>query len=147
WMTGNTLTTVPSLENANQAILAKAIPFTIPFTNHQEYLLVQNAFNLPAALVVLAVTWLLMLGVSESARTAALMVFTKTAVVLLFIAMGAIFLFGGNMHVLQHNWFADGWNTFAPNGFDGILTGASLIFFAYIGFDAVSTAAEETKNP
>jgi APA family basic amino acid/polyamine antiporter len=75
------------------------------------------------------------------------MVFIKTAVILLVIGVGAAFLFGGNMHVLQTNWFANGWDTFAPNGMDGIVTGASTIFFAYIGFDAVSTAAEETKNP
>jgi APA family basic amino acid/polyamine antiporter len=67
--------------------------------------------------------------------------------VLLFIVMAAIYLFGGHMDVLQHNWFENGMDSFAPNGFDGIITGASLIFFAYIGFDAVSTAAEETKNP
>lgn len=146
-LTSNTIETVKSLDSANPAILATHIPFTIPFTNHQEILLIQNAFNLPAFLVVLAVTWLLTLGVSESAKTAALMVFAKTAVILLFIAMGGIFLFGGHMDTLQHNWFANGWQTFAPNGFQGILAGAGLIFFAYIGFDAVSTAAEETKNP
>lgn len=146
-LTGNTLETVSSLDKANPEILLNAIPFTIPFTNHSEFLLVQSAFNLPAFVAVLGITWLLMLGVSESAKSAAVMVFMKTAVVLLFIAMGGIFLFGGNMNVLQHNWFADGWNSFAPNGWHGIITGASLIFFAYIGFDAVSTAAEETKNP
>ncbi len=147
YLVGNTLDTVHSMSHANPDILVKAIPFTIPFTNTQEILLIQSAFNLPAFLIVLAVTALLLIGVSESARMTAIMVFIKTAVVLLFIAMGGFFLFGGNMQVLETNWFADGWNTFAPNGFDGIVTGASLIFFAYIGFDAVSTAAEETKNP
>ncbi len=149
WMVNNTVSTVHSMEAIkNPDLLVKAIPFTFPFTDVSEILIVQKAFNLPACLIILCVTWLLVRGVSESAKTAAVMVFIKTAVVLLFIVMSGWFLFGGgNMHVLHTNWFADGWNTFAPNGWKGIITGASLIFFAYIGFDAVSTAAEETKNP
>lgn len=146
-LTSNTIDTVSSLQGVDQSILLKAIPFTIPFTDTQQILLIQQAFNLPAALIVLAVTALLYIGVSESAKTAAVMVFMKTSVVLMFIAFGAFYLLNGHPDVLQKNWFADGWNTFAPNGWSGILTGASMIFFAYIGFDAVSTAAEETKNP
>jgi APA family basic amino acid/polyamine antiporter len=149
WLSNNMLDTVSAegLAKVDHSILLKAIPFTIPFTDTQQYLLVQSAFNLPAFLIVLAVTWLLVLGISESARTAALMVFIKTSVVLLFIVVGALFLANGNLPVLQHNWFAEGWKTFSPNGMQGIVSGASTIFFAYIGFDAVSTAAEETKNP
>lgn len=155
WLVNNTITTVHEVsEIANPELLIKAIPFTIPFTTTSEILVVQQAFNVPAFAIILAVTWLLVMGVSESAKTAAIMVFIKTAVVLLFILMSAVFLFGGNMDLLQQNWFngplsagGDWWSTFAPNGFNGIITGASLIFFAYIGFDAVSTAAEETKNP
>lgn len=120
---------------------------------HPFFISLYNAFNLPAFLVVLAVTALLYIGVQESAKTAAVMVFTKTAVVLLFIAVGIYFIASQFGHgsweqtSLHTNWFANGWKTFAPNGFNGIVTGASTIFFAYIGFDAVSTAAEETKNP
>jgi basic amino acid/polyamine antiporter, APA family len=149
WLVSNTLDTVSQagLKDVDMSIVLQKIPFVIPFTTEQQYLLVQSAFNLPAFVIVMAVTALLIIGVSESARTAAVMVFTKTFVVLLFIAVGAMFLLGGHMPVLQHNWFADGWKTFAPNGLPGIITGASTIFFAYIGFDAVSTAAEETKNP
>jgi APA family basic amino acid/polyamine antiporter len=149
WMISNTLDTISpeGLKNVDMSIVMQKIPFTIPFSDTQQILLVQKAFNIPAFLIVAAVTALLIRGVSESARTAAVMVFIKTAVVLLFITVGAMFLFGGHMGVLQHNWFAHGWNTFAPNGLPGIVTGASTIFFAYIGFDAVSTAAEETKNP
>lgn len=145
----NTIDTVSpaAMKAVDMSIVLKAIPFTIPFTTEDKILLIQSAFNLPAFLIVLAVTALLLVGVSESARTAAIMVFVKTFVVLLFIGIGGTFLFGGHMDVLQHNWFADGWKTFAPNGMNGIITGASTIFFAYIGFDAVSTAAEETKNP
>ncbi len=149
WMVGNTLDTVHSLKDiTHPEILIRAIPFTIPFTDTTEVLLLQSAFNIPACLAVLAITGLLLLGVSESAKMTAVMVFIKTSVILLFIAMAGIYLFGGgHPEAIQTNWFADGWNTFAPNGMDGIVTGASLIFFAYIGFDAVSTAAEETKNP
>jgi basic amino acid/polyamine antiporter, APA family len=146
-VTGNTFETVTSLKNIDSSIVMQAIPFQIPFSDMQQYLLIQKAFNLPAFAIVMAATSLLYVGVSESARTAAMMVFMKTAVVLLFIGVGAVFLLGGHMDVLHQNWFANGWKTFSPNGFDGIITGASTIFFAYIGFDAVSTAAEETKNP
>lgn len=145
---GNTLTTVHSLEQADPDILIRAIQFTIPFTDTTEFLLVQSAFNVPAFLAVAAITGLLLLGVSESAKMTAVMVFIKTSVILLFIGLAGLFLMSPTgTETIQHNWFADGWNTFAPNGFDGIVTGASLIFFAYIGFDAVSTAAEETVNP
>ncbi len=149
FLTGNTFETVHSLDAANPEILLKAIPFTIPFTESTEILLVQGAFNIPAFLVVMAITALLMFGVSESAKMATAMVFMKTGVILLFIAAAGFFIFGApeNMATVQTNWFADGWNTFAPNGFEGIVTGSSLIFFAYIGFDAVAAAAEETKNP
>ncbi len=149
FITGNTFETVHSLDAANPDILLKAIQFTIPFTETSEYLLVQSAFNIPAFLVVMAITALLLFGVSESAKMATAMVFMKTGVILMFLAVAGIFIFGGaeNMATVQTNWFADGWNTFAPNGFEGIVTGASLIFFAYIGFDAVAAAAEETRNP
>lgn len=150
FLSSNTLTTEVSLDKADPSLLLKAIPFTIPFTDDHYYLLIQKAFNVPAFIIVMLITTLLFFGVSESARTAAVMVFIKTGVILLFVAVGALFIFGGNpqhMAIAHENWFANGWQTFAPNGFYGILTGASTIFFAYIGFDAVSTAAEETKNP
>jgi basic amino acid/polyamine antiporter, APA family len=85
--------------------------------------------------VVLAVTALLCLGVRESARANTIMVFTNPAVVVLFIVLAFTGFKSGNL------------KPFAPNGFDGVVTAASLIFFAYIGFDAISTSGEETKNP
>lgn len=115
--------------------------------NHDVYLLFYQAFNLPAFIITLAVTALLFVGVQESARSAAAMVFVKTAVVLMTIVVGFFYLTGKGFEPLMVNWFSDGWNSFAPNGWAGVITGASTIFFAYIGFDAVSTAAEETKNP
>jgi APA family basic amino acid/polyamine antiporter len=92
--------------------------------------------NLPAVLVVLLVSTLLYFGVKESARFNSVLVLIKLAMIALFLVAG-----------LPHVDFATHWQPFAPNGFSGIMTGAAIIFFAYIGFDAVSTTAEEAKNP
>jgi APA family basic amino acid/polyamine antiporter len=91
--------------------------------------------NIPAALIVLGITWLLYIGVRESARANNVMVVVKLLVLSLFVGLGA-------WHVNPDNF-----TPFAPNGWTGIHQGAAIIFFAYIGFDAISTAAEETKNP
>jgi APA family basic amino acid/polyamine antiporter len=91
--------------------------------------------NFPAAIIVLLVTALLVRGIKESARAAGLIVLLKLGVILFFIAVG----------VPAVN--ADNWTPFMPNGFEGVRAAAAIIFFAYIGFDAVSTAAEEAKNP
>ena len=91
--------------------------------------------NLPAFAIVALITWLLLLGVRESARTNNLLVAIKLIVLTLFIVAGA-------QHIHPENY-----HPFAPNGFAGIHHGAALVFFAYIGFDAISTAAEETRNP
>jgi len=91
--------------------------------------------NIPAALIVLAVTWLLYIGVRESARANNIMVVVKLIVLTIFIVLGAT-------HIDMANY-----TPFAPNGWRGIHQGAAIVFFAYIGFDAISTAAEETKNP
>jgi len=91
--------------------------------------------NVPAFAIVMLITWLLLRGVRESARANNIMVGIKLLVLTLFIVMG-----------LQHINTAN-YHPFAPNGFRGIHQGAAIVFFAYIGFDAISTAAEETKNP
>jgi APA family basic amino acid/polyamine antiporter len=91
--------------------------------------------NLPAFVIVMAITWLLMRGVRESTRANNIMVVVKLIVLALFIVMGMTKINTANYH------------PFAPNGFTGIHHGAAIVFFAYIGFDAISTAAEETKNP
>lgn len=91
--------------------------------------------NVPAFGIVMLITWLLLLGVRESARANNIMVAVKLAVLALFLVVGA-------MHINPANY-----TPFAPNGFKGIHQGAAIVFFAYIGFDAISTAAEETKNP
>ncbi|MFL5595956.1 MAG: amino acid permease [Gemmatimonadaceae bacterium] len=91
--------------------------------------------NVPAFAIVALITWLLLRGVRESARANNIMVAIKLIVLALFIIMGAQHINTANYH------------PFAPNGFTGVHQGAAIVFFAYIGFDAISTAAEETKNP
>jgi APA family basic amino acid/polyamine antiporter len=91
--------------------------------------------NIPAFAIVMAITWLLLRGVKESARANNIMVVIKLLVLTLFVVVGA-------MHIDTSNY-----RPFAPNGWRGIHQGAAIVFFAYIGFDAISTAAEETKNP
>jgi len=91
--------------------------------------------NLPAVLIVLLITLLLIAGTSESSKVTNVAVLIKVAIVLFFIVVGAA-------HIHTANW-----HPFLPFGVGGISSGASLIFFAYIGFDQVSTAAEEVKDP
>ena len=91
--------------------------------------------NLPASLIVMLMCVLLVVGVRESARFNAVMVAIKGTVILFFIAIGA-------------SWVKpENWSPFAPYGTSGVMAAAAVVFFAYIGFDAVSTTAEEAKNP
>jgi len=92
-------------------------------------------FNIPALLITMLVTWVLVRGVKEGANANVAMVIVKIGAILLFC-------FGAAGAINTANW-----HPFAPHGFPGILTGASIVFFTYIGFDSVSTAAEECKNP
>lgn len=96
---------------------------------------VQTLFNLPALLIMLIITAVLSLGVRESARFNNIMVAIKVAVVVLFIVVGA-------RHVQPANW-----QPFMPFGMSGVFGAAALVFFAFIGFDAVTAAAEEVRNP
>ena len=95
----------------------------------------QIALNLPALLIVLLLTVLLVYGIKESARANTTAVIIKTAIVVFFIAFGAFYINPTN------------WKPFIPHGFTGVMSGAAIVFFAFIGFDAVSTTAEETRNP
>ena len=104
---------------------------------------VDGAFNLPAFLIVLLVTGILIIGVRESANVNTLIVFTKVGVVIALIILGL-------KYIVPANWtpfIPPPTGKFGEFGWTGILTGAGKIFFAYIGFDAVSTAAQEAKNP
>jgi len=99
--------------------------------------------NLPAMFIIAVLTLLLVIGIRESANFNNIMVITKVSVIVLFIAIGFAFVYSGN------------WDPFIPKntgewghfGWSGVLRGAGVIFFAYIGFDAVSTAAQEARNP
>ena len=107
----------------------------MPFINLPFGLEIPVAANLPAIAIVLILTLLLIKGIKESTKVATIMVGVNLFIIISFIVVGS-------MYVQPENWVP-----FAPNGIEGIFTGAFVIFFAYIGFDAISTAAEETKNP
>src|SRR6185295_17903240 len=96
-------------------------------------------FNLPAFLIALVITAVLVIGIRESAQFNAVIVVIKVSVVVFVISNGIAY-------ISKNNWGTD-WSSFAPFGFSGIGAGAAYIFFAYIGFDAVSTTAQEAKNP
>jgi basic amino acid/polyamine antiporter, APA family len=92
-------------------------------------------FDLPALAINAIITWLVYVGVKESRNVSNIMVIIKLAIILLIIAVGVFYLDTAN------------WEPFMPNGFSGVMGGAAAVFFAFIGFDAVSTLAEETPNP
>jgi APA family basic amino acid/polyamine antiporter len=100
---------------------------------------VEIGFNLPAFIIALVITAILAIGIKESARFNTAIVVVKVSVVLFVIVLGM-------RYINFANWGHD-WHSFAPYGFGGIGAGAAYIFFAYIGFDAVSTTAQEAKNP
>lgn len=105
----------------------RAAPGAIPGVN--------TLFNLPAFLIMMVLTFMLSLGVRESARVNNVMVVIKTGVVLLFIVVGVGYV------------KPDNWQPFMPFGAGSVMSAAALVFFAFIGFDAVTSAAEEVKNP
>ena len=100
-------------------------------------------FNLPAMLISAAATLLLIVGIRESARVNAVIVVVKVTVVLLIIGLGGMFISTENWHP----FIPPNTGEFGEFGWSGVMRGAGVIFFAYIGFDAVSTAAQESKNP
>jgi APA family basic amino acid/polyamine antiporter len=100
---------------------------------------VEVGWNMPAFIIALIITAVLAIGIKESARFNSTIVVIKVSVVLFVIGLGF-------RYVNPSNW-GNSWSTFAPMGFSGVGAGAAYIFFAYIGFDAVSTTAQEAKNP
>jgi APA family basic amino acid/polyamine antiporter len=92
-------------------------------------------FDLPAVLINVLITYLVFRGTKESRNISNLMVYIKLIIIVLVIIVGAFYI------------DIDNWTPFMPNGFGGVMAGVSAVFFAYIGFDAVSTLAEESKNP
>src|SRR5471032_2181596 len=125
WLTTGYRTALLSSDPAVRALLTTAPHIAgIPILIH-----------LPAFSIVMAITWLLLRGARESATANNIMVVIKLMALALFVAVGATHLHASNL------------TPFAPNGFRGIHQGAAIVFFAYIGFDAISTAAEETRDP
>lgn len=114
----------PGLRHAWTAVTGAPVLFGIPVI-----------CNIPAILIIMLITTVLVIGIKESSRFNAAIVAVKLLVLGFFIVIGSFY-------VKPENWVP-----FAPNGFAGIRAGAAIVFFAFIGFDAVSTVAEETRNP
>jgi APA family basic amino acid/polyamine antiporter len=104
---------------------------------------VPGLFNLPAAAIVLLVTGLLVVGIRQSANTNTALVILKTGVLIVFVALGAAYVRRENLVP----FVPPNTGEFGHFGWSGVLRGAAVMFFAYVGFDAVSTAAQEAKNP
>lgn len=144
WSTIDYRSALQGFEKAN-VLLNSGIAFeSIQPAMQKAWLAVHNAphifgipliCNIPACLIVLALTAILVRGIKESSRFNIAMVTVKLLVLGFFVVIGSFFIKPQN------------WVPFAPNGFAGIKAGAAIAFFAYIGFDCVSTAAEETRNP
>jgi len=140
----------PSLAEGTQAFLAKVGAILTAHSpelaqrahemvNAPRLFGVEIGFNLPAFCIALLITTILVIGIKESATFNSTIVTIKISVVLFVILLGM-------RYVNPANWGHD-WSTFAPKGFSGVGAGAAYIFFAYIGFDAVSTTAQEARNP
>ncbi|MBO9633395.1 MAG: amino acid permease [Chitinophagaceae bacterium] len=116
--------------------LEKGQQYVLDAYNSAPFLFGSKFFvNIPAFVIVVLISCLTYVGIKESKRSANFMVIFKVIVVLFVIAIGAFYVKPGN------------WSPFMPNGFEGVLKGVSAVFYAYIGFDAISTTAEEAKNP
>lgn len=120
-----------TFENLDAAVQAAYTAWTTSPTLGSLHLIA----DLPALLIIVLITWLVYKGMKESKNASNLMVVIKLCIILLVIAVGVFYVDTNN------------WHPFAPNGIGGILKGVSAVFFAYIGFDAISTTAEECKNP
>lgn len=141
WLTIDPMTASNAYESAHQSItggkpLNETSQFAIDAWNNAPVLFGKHVFvNLPAFIIVCLISVLTYIGIRESKKLTNFMVVFKILVIIFVIVMGFFFVEPGN------------WNPFLPNGFEGVLKGVSAVFYAYIGFDAISTTAEECKNP
>jgi basic amino acid/polyamine antiporter, APA family len=122
------------LQDLGDNLLGVHLPASIAYPMFSAPGQPSGIFNIPALIITMLVTWVLVIGVKEGAQTNTVMVAIKIIAI-------ALFCLGAANAIHTENW-----KPFAPNGFSGVLTGASIVFFTYIGFDSVSTAAEECKN-
>lgn len=144
WMTMDFLTANKG-HHVAQALMASGKSFEnldapikeafLAWSNSPVFLGLHIVADLPALLIIVLITWLVYRGMKESRNVANSMVIVKIIIVLLVIFLGAFYV------------NTDNWHPFLPNGIGGVLKGVSAVFFAYIGFDAISTTAEECKNP
>lgn len=145
WMLVDPQTAASAFKEATNAMLHPAALSAEQLKNYQFAIDAYNNapslgdtkifFNLPAFVIVALITWVAYIGIKESKQSANFMVIFKLVVIVFVIVAGAFFVDTNN------------WTPFMPNGFEGVLKGVSAVFYAYIGFDAISTTAEECKNP
>ena len=141
WLTTNGTAAAEALAKVNDEI-AKGVAMTPDmqsiingFNSAPDIMGTKLFLNLPAFIIVCLITMLTYIGIKESKKSANAMVVFKIAVIIFVIIVGFFYV------------NADNWSPFMPNGFTGVLQGVSAVFYAYIGFDAISTTAEECKNP
>lgn len=144
WMTMDYLSASRGFHDATKLIASGSTFESLDSTMQSAYTAWQNApsifgfhlvLDIPALFIIIIITWLVYRGMKESRNASNAMVIVKLSIILLVIAVGIFYVDVNN------------WNPFAPNGIGGILKGVSAVFFAYIGFDAISTTAEECENP
>ena len=123
----------------DQALAAGKDTSQLIYTHAPTFFGIHFIINLPAFVIVALITWLAYVGIQESKKTANAMVMLKIVVLILIALVGFWYIFSNNT--------LDNWRPFLPNGMTGVLKGVSAVFFAYIGFDAISTTAEECANP
>ena len=135
WLTINYRAAHTAFLNAAKDPVQKAGEGLIAWNNAPQFIGLRIIFDLPAVLINIFITWLVYKGTKESKNISNIMVMIKLAVILLIIIVGLFYV------------DIENWVPFMPNGFGGVMAGVSAVFFAYIGFDAVSTLAEDCKNP
>lgn len=141
WLTTNSTSAQEALAAANAALAVGKSPDAFTHEVINGYAAAPNFMggklflNIPAFLIVGLITWLVYRGIQESRKSANAMVVFKLSVIVVVIIAGFFYVEPAN------------WNPFMPNGFKGVLQGVSAVFYAYIGFDAISTTAEECRNP
>ncbi len=141
WLTADPATATRAYNEAQEALAAnqplnESLQFAINAWNNSPVIGGKHIFiNLPAFIIVVLITILTYIGIKESKRSTNAMVVFKIAVIIFVIILGFFFVEPNN------------WSPFMPNGIEGVLKGVSAVFYAYIGFDAISTTAEECKNP